>query len=191
LVRQALDAARLASPDELIHERVLRRVLASFSETSFSQYPAQLSYLAHTIVKKETGCTDPYRQVKDYFNRAAGQLYPALKQIVAGSENALETAVRLAIAGNIIDFAIRDVETVYDTIEDTVKKPFAIGDFQEFRRALQRVQKILYIGDNAGETFFDRLLIEELTLAKVTYVVKGGRDFCRLAGVGRGNRYWF
>lgn len=174
LVRQALDAARLATADEQVQERVLRKVLTAFTETSFNQYPAKLSYLAHNIVKRETGCSDPYRHMKHYFNNVACRLYPKLKQIVEASGQHLETAVKLAIAGNIIDFAIRDEETVHKTIEDVLQKPFAISHFWEFQEVAKKSKKILYIGDNAGETFFDRVLIEELPLDKISYVVKGG-----------------
>ncbi|NPV28140.1 MAG: DUF89 family protein [Firmicutes bacterium] len=174
LVRQALDAARLAATDEQVQERVLRKVLAAFAEVSFTQYPARLSYLAHSIVKRETGCSDPYRPLKHFFNKASRRLYPRLKEIVRTSENSLEAAVKIAIAGNIIDFAIRDLETVNRTIEDTLEKPFAINHFREFREAVEKAKKILYIGDNAGETFFDRILIEKLPFEKLSYVVKGG-----------------
>ncbi len=174
LVKQALDASRMATSDEEVHERTLRKVLQAFAETSLEQFPARLSYMTHTIVKKETGCPDPYFQMKQYFNQVAGGLYPRLKEEIARMENRFEAAIKLAIAGNIIDFSIRDADTVYRTIEDTLNKPFAIDHLQEFREALTRSRKILYIGDNAGETFFDRILIEELPREKVTYVVKGG-----------------
>ena len=32
----------------------------------------------------------------------------------------------------------------------------------------------MYIGDNSGEIIFDKFLLENLPLSKVTYVVKGG-----------------
>ncbi len=174
LVRQALDAARMATPDEQVQEKVLRKVLAAFSEVSFMQYPARLSYLAHSIVKQETSCPDPYRRLKQYFNKAAHRLYPSLKHLVSVSANRLEVAVKLAIAGNIIDFAIRDLETVNKTIEDTIQKPFTVNYFQDFEDVIKKSGKILYIGDNAGETFFDRILIEEFPAEKFSYAVKGG-----------------
>jgi uncharacterized protein with ATP-grasp and redox domains len=39
---------------------------------------------------------------------------------------------------------------------------------------LQKSEKIVYIGDNAGEIVFDRILLEELKGKEITFVVKGG-----------------
>ena len=43
-----------------------------------------------------------------------------------------------------------------------------------FKHAVSRANNILYLGDNAGEIVFDRLLIEQLPCEKITFVVKGG-----------------
>jgi uncharacterized protein with ATP-grasp and redox domains len=174
LVRQALDASRMAGADEQAQESVLRGVLTVFAQTSFTQYPAQLGYIAHNIVKQGTGCSDPYRQMKIDYNELAQRMYPELKRTVQNSGNRLETAVRLAIAGNIIDFAIRDSETVYKAIKEVLDKPFAVNHFEDFKNAVEEAKKILYIGDNAGEIIFDKVLIESLPTEKITLAVKGG-----------------
>ena len=51
-------------------------------------------------------------------------------------------------------------------------QPFVINDFESFQSALaQSKSTILYLGDNVGETVFDRVLIETLD-RPVTYAVK-------------------
>jgi uncharacterized protein with ATP-grasp and redox domains len=164
----------MAGADEQAQESVLRGVLTVFAQTSFTQYPAQLGYIAHNIVKQGTGCSDPYRQMKIDYNELAQRMYPELKRTVQNSGNRLETAVRLAIAGNIIDFAIRDSETVYKAIKEVLDKPFAVNHFEDFKNAVEEAKKILYIGDNAGEIIFDKVLIESLPTEKITLAVKGG-----------------
>ncbi len=174
LLRQALDASRMAGADEPIQENIIRSLLDAFSRTSLTQYPAQLGYMAHNIVKRETKCPDPYNLMKIEYNQLAQEMYPELKQMVLNSPNPLETAVRLAIAGNIIDFAIRDSATVHTAIKDVLTKPFAIDHLEIFDHAIAESKKILYIGDNAGEIIFDKLLVELLPLEKITYAVKSG-----------------
>ena len=44
-------------------------------------------------------------------------------------------------------------------------------DYQKLKDALKNTDRILYLADNAGETLFDRLLIEELN-REVIYAVK-------------------
>ena len=44
---------------------------------------------------------------------------------------------------------------------------------EEFRRAVRRATRILYIADNAGEIVFDKLVLEMLPREKVTVAVRG------------------
>jgi uncharacterized protein with ATP-grasp and redox domains len=48
--------------------------------------------------------TDAYQKEKDQSNREFLSRYDELKELVRSSDNPFDTAMRLAIAGNIIDF---------------------------------------------------------------------------------------
>jgi len=48
------------------------------------------------------------------------------------------------------------------------------GMLEQFREAVSGASDILYLGDNAGEIVFDKLLIEQIGPEKVTFVVKAG-----------------
>jgi uncharacterized protein with ATP-grasp and redox domains len=92
----------------------------------------------------------------------AMELYPRLKKDIEGSEDALLSAVRLAVAGNVIDYGVPHSFDIENEIEDCLRKDFAIFDFEKFARAVKEAKNILYILDNAGEIVFDRILVEEL-----------------------------
>ena len=175
-VRQALDAARFATDDEAIHERVLREALRMASQMDLRATPPAMGQGLHRLIRQLTGNGDPYRAVKQRFNRAALALYPAMRERVDRSDDPLETAVRLAIAGNIIDFGIHsqlgeaDVE---DAIQHALSSPLR-GDPEALRGAAAGADEILYLADNAGEIVFDRLLVERMPQEKITVVVKGG-----------------
>lgn len=47
------------------------------------------------------------------------------------------------------------------------------GDVPALFAAAERARSILYLADNAGEIFFDRLLIERLPAQKTVVVVRG------------------
>ena len=52
------------------------------------------------------------------------KLYPELKKKIEHSSDPLETAVRFAIAGNIIDFGVNsqlDESIIYKTLDDSMK----------------------------------------------------------------------
>jgi len=174
-VRQALEAVRFVSDDPAVHAAVLRRVLRGAAEMDLHQAPPAMGRLIHRFIRDATGDGDPYRAVKQQFNRLALGMYPALKATVARSASPLETAVRLAIAGNIIDFGITaslTEATVRETMERALREPL-IGSVDSLGRQAERADEVLYLTDNAGEIVFDRVLIETLPAGKVTVAVKG------------------
>jgi uncharacterized protein with ATP-grasp and redox domains len=175
-VRQALDAARLATDDEQIHEKVVREVLRLAADLDMSQSPPSIGQQIHRLIRNLVGQDDPYHGIKRRFNNMALKLYPELRKQILGSDDRLETAIRLAIAGNIIDFGVNgslEESHVKETISDSLSGSLDTKQIQGFKDAVNAAEEILYLADNAGEIVFDRLLIEQLSIEKVTVVVKG------------------
>jgi hypothetical protein len=172
-LRQALEAARLAGADQGQQKAVLDRVLDLLKQVEPASTPPEIGDRVHRIVRQEVSDGDPYQAVKQASTRQALSLYPRMKALVAESDNPLDVAVRLSIAGNIIDLGPNLEYDLWATVERVLAQPFAIDDGMAFREALARADRALYLADNAGETVFDRVLIEWLDVP-VTYVVKGG-----------------
>jgi uncharacterized protein with ATP-grasp and redox domains len=163
----------MAGADENRQYRVLQEVLHELHRFELTSTPPEMAYCIHQIVRRETEETDPYRPAKEASTRQALALYPRLKGLVAEADDPLKTAIRLSIAGNIIDLGIAPEYDLEETIERVLGQPFAIDVYAAFRDRLAEANEVLYLADNTGETVFDRVLIE--TLGKpVTYIVKGG-----------------
>jgi len=175
IVRQTLDSVRLATPDETVHERVLREVLRIAAEMDLHQTPPEMAQWIHRRIRKHVGQSDPYRQIKDRFNRMALNLYPTLREWVGKASIPMETAVRLAIAGNVIDFGVNSQLSEAQVRESVIHALSASldADVEEFSRAVSDAGRILYLADNAGEIVFDRVLIEQISPEKVTVGVRG------------------
>jgi hypothetical protein len=175
-VRQALLAARSFTTDPAMHERVMRDVLEMIGEADWSCPPPQLAQRIHRRLRELTGLADPYLGAKQRFNRLALDLLPELRARVAASEDPLALAIRLAIAGNVIDLGVKgdlSENDVHLAIDRTLAEPFA-GSIETFTEEIQRSQKILYLADNAGEIVFDGLLIAQMPTERVTLAVRGG-----------------
>ncbi len=172
-LRQALDAARYSGADDDQQRAVLLLVLDALRSLDPASTPPEIGDVIHGIVRRETGAADPYAHAKKEATQQAVALYPRLKALVVEAPDPLGTAVRLAIAGNIIDLAPSSSYDLWATVERVLDQPFAVNDGRAFREALASTDGILYLADNAGETVFDRMLIETLT-QPVTYAVKGG-----------------
>ncbi|MFO7906980.1 MAG: ARMT1-like domain-containing protein, partial [Pirellulaceae bacterium] len=89
-------------------------------------------------VREITGVDDPYRDLKRVNIREALELYPDLKKMLDESEDRLEAAIRLAIAGNVIDLGVSRKFVLKDEIEKILKQDFAVFHYSEFREHLDR-----------------------------------------------------
>jgi uncharacterized protein with ATP-grasp and redox domains len=173
ILRQSLEAARIAGADQEQQRTVMLRAMALLNKALLGATPPEIATEVHQAVREIIGVDDPYLKVKDEARAKALSLLPRLKALIAGSQNPLETAIRLSIAGNIMDFGPNPDYDLWSVVQRVLQQDFAIDDLKSLTTALERVDSVLLIGDNVGESVFDRLLIE--TLQKpVTYVVRGG-----------------
>ena len=160
--KQALFAARAALDDEAKIKEVLDRVGMLVSEIPLESSPPETGREVYRTVREVTGIDDPFKALKAESIENALELYPSLKQMREKAKDPLETAVRLAIAGNVIDFGADPDFQLEKDVQDVLQKEPAINHYQTFKEKLASARKILYLGDNAGETVFDKLLIETM-----------------------------
>ena len=175
-IRQALEAARMTSSDQAVHHRIMSEVLQWASDINLEQPAPLIGQRIHRRLREIVGIDDPYRQAKDHQNRMALAMLPEMRAKINSSNNPLQMATRLAIAGNVIDMGIPGQITdssLRATIEKCLTEPL-LGCPESFWSAAGKSGHILYLADNAGEIVFDRLLIEQLAPAKVTLAVRGG-----------------
>lgn len=169
LMSQALKAARAATDDEEVHRQVVNAVAAMIPELSLGLTPPEIAQRGYRLIGEITGNNDPFHQAKVEANHAALALWPKLKQLVEQSADGLFTACRLAILANSFDFGPNfehgGIETVIDEAT-TYSAALAVNNYDQLRSALKNCRSLLYLGDNAGEIVFDRLLIEEIHRVK-------------------------
>ena len=146
-----LELQRLAA------QEIARRL----GEVTWEEAPLDLSYIIQHIVARITGVRDPYQEIKRRSNLAILRCYEELKARIRGATDPLEAAVKLAIAGNIIDLGPY-AEVDLDQPLKRISNNLAINDFLSFRRSVMESRSLLYFLDNAGEIVFDKLLIETM-----------------------------
>jgi len=175
-VRQAHDAlTQVSDNEELIHS-TLQRVMREAAEFPLTSTPPEMAQITHRIIREETGNADPYAAIKAESTRLALKLSEEARGVIAGASDPFRMAVRFSIAGNILDFALASARNRLDLdnfIKDTRFKVLDDTAFEQLRNAIEQAATILFLGDNAGETVFDRLLIEQMPGADIFYAVKG------------------
>jgi uncharacterized protein with ATP-grasp and redox domains len=114
--------------------------------------------------------------LKQKSTRTALRLSDSVERRIKDVSNPLEAAVRFAIAGNVMDYALAsiwDEKKIATCFDEALSKPINSTAVRDLEESLNAATSILYIGDNAGETVFDGLLIQRLPANTVTYAVKG------------------
>jgi uncharacterized protein with ATP-grasp and redox domains len=165
LMSQALRAARAATDDEEIQRQVINAVAAMIPKFSLGLKPPEIAQQGYRLIRQITGNDDPFHQAKVEANHAALALWPQMKQLVEQSADQLFMACRLAILANSIDFGPNfehgGIEAIIDEAA-TGSIPISVNNYDQFWSSLKNSRSLLYLGDNAGEIVFDRLLIEEI-----------------------------
>ena len=164
-------------PDPLQDEymRAFLRILADSAETDTA--PAVISRI-HALRRALLGLEDDYEAVKHRFNDLMLAKAPRLRARIDASADPIAEAMRLAMAGNYVDFgAVKSFSA--EKLEELLE---ARGDLlpdeaRILREELAGASRLAYLTDNCGEIVLDRLLIETLLAAypglRVTAVVRG------------------
>lgn len=135
-LRQALSAARRAGAPPAMQRAILEETMAELRALSAQATPPEMGERIHRLVRDRTRVPDPYLDVKQAATARALALLPELRARVAAAADPLETAVRIAIAGNIIDDGVAEHFDLEATLERVLHAAPAIDDVSVLRRAI-------------------------------------------------------
>ncbi len=175
-VRQTSEALALAiTDDDTAREKALRTIMAELAQAQWEGSPPQIAQKIYRRIKSLSGNEDPYAGIKKKMNAMASSLMPRLRKVLASSDNPHRDVLKIVIAGNLLDSGAKTMvapEHLPEKLDDLLGMPLN-GDPELLFAAAAKADSILYLADNAGEIFFDRLLIEMLPKGKVTVAVRG------------------
>ncbi len=182
--RQAIDAMRMLGLGEKQQKELIDEFSLTLPGLSLDMTPPEIARFTNKLLQKYTGLDDVYLAIKVKSNKTALRMYDRLKEKVNSSQDRLLAAVEIAIIGNIIDYGAKnqlDVDQELDAMllntESIIKQEKKrIFNYDEFKDRIYSADTILYLADNAGETVFDRILLDEIERIdrnkKVIYAVK-------------------
>ena len=171
LMSQVLRTARVLGLDEGLSQRMAREACAFLAETDFERTPPEISEDLYRLLAELSGNEDPYSEIKKDNIQKALKLYPELKQAVEASADPLRAALEISLAGNVIDFGANAEDDWLSDRRFLSLGSLALDDYVQLVEDLNRATRIVFLGDNAGETVFDRLFIEKIG-KKVRYAVR-------------------
>lgn len=169
---QALNAGRSATNDEATIKKMIDHLGGMLKDIPVESTPPETGDLIYKLIREYTGNNDPFKLIKQQNINEALAMIPMLREKVAQSADPLLTAIRIAIAGNVMDLGPGKDYDIARDLGIILNQDFGIFDYQAFKVRLKQTDSVLYLGDNAGESVFDRILIEQLK-KPVVYAVRG------------------
>lgn len=170
-MQQALRAGRIATTDPKKIKQILDETGDLVKTVSMQATAPEIGRMVYRVDSEVAGVQDPYKKMKQEHIEETKSIYPELEKIVANSNDPLLTAIRIAIAGNVIDLGVTKSFDIVKDVKSILKQEFAILDYSAFKIQLEKTKNILYIGDNVGESVFDKILIKALK-KPVKYAVR-------------------
>ncbi len=169
-LQKRLDKYKIAEPrrNQIVSE-IIREVATVDLEKSYSP---EITRNILSKMEAFSDVADPYEKEKEQSNREMLERYPEFQAKVQTSSNPFDTALRLAIAGNIIDFGPTHHFDVEGTIQKVMSSDFAINHSMQLKDAIENAKTILYLGDNCGEIVLDKLFLETIDHPNVYFAVR-------------------
>lgn len=154
---------------------MLNHVMAILTDDKvMEQLPAKTGRDVYALIGDYLQDPDIYKEAKQRSNDEARRLYPVAKARIAASSDPLKAAANVAIVGNLMDLGTDhhfDLQAEIDALR------LAVDHFDSLKAELARAKTLLYIADNAGEVFFDKVFLEEILREfriKVVFSVRAG-----------------
>ncbi|MGB3479052.1 MAG: ARMT1-like domain-containing protein [bacterium] len=155
-------AAKIAKLDEHKIKEIFDHIASLLPNISMTTTPPEMGMLIYKAIYQTADIDDPFKQIKQQCTAQLMSRYAEFKEQIVDSEDPLYTALKFACLGNAIDFGANPNFDITKDLEDLSDKDFDVCEYDKFRNTLKTASNVLFIADNAGETVFDRLLIEQL-----------------------------
>lgn len=177
IIGQTQRVADAIGADAALRQRIRDDVLAMSNAFDFAESPPEVARRVYEHLAVIAGKKDLYDEVKRHSSEKAKAFLPYLKAQIEDSDDPFLTAVKVAVAGNVIDLAAEVTFDLDAEIGKLFHTDFVHDDVATLKEMLAEAKTLLYIGDNAGEHLFDALAIEAFGALfpelKITYMTRG------------------
>lgn len=177
IINQSRRVTEAIRADEALSRRMVERVETLGEGFDFTKSPPEVASDVYEQMALLAGMEDLYGELKAHATEKAKTFVPQLHRELDNSTDQLLTAIKIAVAGNVIDLAAEVTFDLNEEMEKIFETNFAHDDVDRLESALAEASTLLYIGDNVGEHIFDYLCIETLQRLypklEVYYMVRG------------------
>lgn len=179
-LKQVLTVTDLVKVDAAQQELIMREVLGYLQNTNYQRSNPEVIKGTWDIITQHIQNENPYKDIKNYYNGVVMEMADPIQRLIQESDDAFQVALKIAITGNLIDFASNhhfDASMLLEKINNIHKQPLVIDDSKKMYEKLKAAKTLLYLGDNCGEIVLDKIFIAYLKQVvpnlKVYFGVRG------------------
>lgn len=177
-LQQVYRVIKMSGRTEQEARRIVSVTMKSLSKVDYTKTNSEIMGDTWKLITEEIDNCDPYKKIKEYYNRMLLHEEENFRKLIESSTNPLDSAVRLSAIGNQIDFAgKREVSFILDDLYQSLKQEFAIDHSDQLFSDLAKADRLLYLGDNCGEIVLDKLFLKEIRKQypelSIVYAVRG------------------
>ncbi len=164
-IDQVLKITKILELDEERKEKMMRDVLKYLQTTDYNRTNPEVIQGTWEILTTAISDKNPYKNIKKYYNKLVNEMTEEIKEIIDNSGNKIHTSLKLAIAGNLIDFASShqfNEIMLRENLLKVDKENLGKDNSKELIQSLLKAKTLLYLGDNCGEIVLDKIFISYL-----------------------------
>lgn len=177
IVGQIDKATKLLNIEKNLSKEIMEEVEKRSQNFDFNEVPPFVAKDVYEYLAEEIGTEDPLENLKQESIKKALTYVPLVEEKIQNSKDKLFTAIKTAVAGNVIDFATTKEFCLDEEINSIFQTDFAINDYKTFKKELEKTNCLIILADNAGENVFDKVLIKTLKdlypNVKIYYATRG------------------
>jgi uncharacterized protein with ATP-grasp and redox domains len=176
LYNQALKTTKLLGLDDEMSAKILFEIAKILPNYSLNFTPPQIAKDTYQLIENITNNKDPLQTAKIKSIQEAKSFKPYLYEEINKSDDKLLTALKIAVAGNVIDFGAKEQIPLKKILNDIFNKPFKLDSYNTLKQKLSTAKTLVILGDNSGENIFDVILadvIKSLYDIEIFYFVRG------------------
>lgn len=177
IVGQIDKACKLLNLNEELSKEIMDEINKRSLNFDFNETPPFVAKDVYEYLALKTNLNDPLEKLKQESIKKASTYLPFVEEKVEKSKDKLFTAIKTAVAGNVIDFATTKEFCLDEEINSIFQTDFSINDYQIFKKELSKTNSLIILSDNAGENVFDLVLIKTIKKLypklKITYATRG------------------
>jgi len=162
LYNQALKTNKLLGLDDKTSAKILFEVAKILPNYSLNFTPPQIAKDTYKLIEDITNNPDPLKKAKELSIKEAKTFKPTLYEEIKKSDDKLLTALKIAVAGNVIDFGAKEQINLSKLLDEIFHTPFKIDFYTDLKEKLKTAKKVVILGDNCGENIFDVILADTL-----------------------------